>query len=67
MPERVPCVITSYSIHYTKLYEDESYVATANYNTATADAANLIVFSSRFNRSADFLDQKQDLWVLRNF
>jgi Tol biopolymer transport system component len=46
---------------------DESFAATANYTTAAADAAGLIVFSTRLNRSEDFLDQKQDIWVLRGF
>lgn len=46
---------------------DESYPGTANYPTATSDAAGLIVFSTRSNRSDDFLDQKQDIWVLRGF
>lgn len=46
---------------------DEAFINTANYVTATGDAAGLIVFTSRFNRSDDFLDQKQDIWVLRGF
>jgi len=46
---------------------DDSMPATANFTSATSDAASLIVFSTRNNRSADFLDQKQDLWVLRGF
>jgi hypothetical protein len=46
---------------------DDAYASTANFATATSDAASMIVFSSRFNRSADFLDQKNDLWVLRGF
>lgn len=46
---------------------DDSQPATANYVSATSDAASLIVFTTRLNRSADFLDQKLDLWVLRGF
>jgi Tol biopolymer transport system component len=46
---------------------DDAQVSTANFATATSDAASMIVFSSRFNRSPDFLDQKNDLWVLRGF
>ena len=46
---------------------DDSMPATANFASATSDAAALVVFSTRNNRSADFLDQKQDLWVLRRF
>jgi Tol biopolymer transport system component len=46
---------------------DDAQASTANFATATSDAASMIVFSSRFNRSPDFLDQKNDLWVLRGF
>ena len=46
---------------------DETHASTANFETATSDAAGMIVFTSRFNRSSDFLDQKNDLWVLRGF
>lgn len=46
---------------------DDAQPSTANYTTATSDAASLIVWSTRQNRSPDFLDQKQDLWVLRGF
>jgi Tol biopolymer transport system component len=46
---------------------DDAMPSTANFTSATSDAASLVVFSTRNNRSADFLDQKQDLWVLRGF
>lgn len=46
---------------------DDSQPSTANYVNASSDARSLIVFTTRLNRSADFLDQKQDLWVLRGF
>ena len=52
-------------IYFTRW--DESFPGTANYSGASSDAAGLIVFSTRNNRSGDFLDQKQDIWVLRGF
>jgi Tol biopolymer transport system component len=52
-------------IYFTRW--DESFPGTANYQSATSDAAGLIVFSTRNNRSDDFRDQKQDIWVLRGF
>jgi Tol biopolymer transport system component len=46
---------------------DDSEPATANFTTASSDAASLVVYTTRSNRSADFVDQKQDLWVVRGF
>lgn len=44
---------------------DDEMPSTANY--VTSSATPLLVWTTRQNRSADFLDQKQDLWVLRGF
>lgn len=47
--------------------QDDEMPSTANFVNALGDAGSLIVFATRQNRAADFLDQKQDIWVLRNF
>ncbi|RKZ18306.1 hypothetical protein DRQ53_00980 [bacterium] len=46
---------------------DDEMPATANFTNASSDAASMLVWTTRLNRSSDFLDQKQDIWVLRDF
>jgi hypothetical protein len=52
-------------LYFTR--QDDASPATGNYVNGTSDARSLIVFTTRSNRSADFVDQKVDLWVLRGF